>query len=303
MRNATQYFPIVTSRISEQQQGYLCILLASVAAGTAGVPYFAAYRTEPALSLWSGSFVRVLANCLFVVGSLLSGRSFRSLFGNRENGLWVWGILGSLTVTTYFASIVYLGAGMAQLFAMLSVFVITFFRPYFLGQKNGVRIWIALIGSSSGFLLLHGNHSLPRGAMGITFAISSAVFCGLAYLMAARAGRRNDSIALMTYWCVCALAVHSVLVLQPSIQWPQSFLVWGYLLLAGLLSSIAQFLTTIAYQKAPAAPVAAMGYVAPVIGIGFDWALFGLVLNGKLLAGIFLVLGFGVLLPFLRDSN
>lgn len=283
--------------------GLLAALVSSILIGVSGAPYFAAYKQQPTLSLGVGSFIRVLCNCVFVFLLLLRSKDLRSLTGTKESNLFIWGILGAITTFAGFAATVYLGSGIAQLFQIVTIILITLLRPWFLAQKNSPRIWWILLGSTGGFLMLQRSLLGQVHPLGIVFAFVSSVSCAFAWIFATRAGRNNKPITIMSYWSICALLSHFLLLFFSKSEWPQTTTVWGYLLLTGVLVTLNQFFNMIAYQMAPAGPVAAMSYVAPAIALGLDSIVFHVTYSASTLWGSTLILFFGVLLPFAKNES
>lgn len=286
--------------------GLLIILASSFMSGFSGVPYFSAYQEQPDLSLWVGSFIRVLCNAVFVVFMVLKEKGDEPsviLYGNREPSLFWWGILGAITTTTSFASLVYLGNGLSQLFQLVSIVIVTALRPWFLGEKNTTMTWVLLVGSTVGFLLVRGSLGEHPHPIGILYGTISSVACGFAWLFAVKAGRQNKPVTVMAYWSFFALLTHVVLLLVFRQPWPNSDLVWRDLIATGVLVTLAQYTAMIAYQKAPAAPVAAMGYIAPVMAVCLDYLVFDIQQTNLTLIGGSLVVLFGVILPFLRPER
>ncbi len=284
--------------------GLVIILISSLIGGMSGVPYYAAYQLQPDLTLWVGTFIRVWCNVIFVAFILLNTKNPKKvLFGNKELSLIWWGVLGAVTTTTSFASLVYLGAGLSQLFQLVSIVIVTACRPWFLHEKNTHMTWVLLVGTTVGFLLMRGSLSDHPHPVGIAYATVSSIACGFAWLFAVKAGRDNKPVTVMAYWSMFSLLAHVFLLSFAKTSWPNSIEVWRNLILTGVLVTIAQYLAMIAYQKAPAAPVAAMGYVAPVMAVCLDYFVFNIEQTQLTLIGGSLVVLFGVILPFLKPEG
>lgn len=272
--------------------------------GMSGIPYYSAYQLQPELTLWVGTFIRAWCNLIFVLFLVLKEKDLKkSLLGNKELSLFWWGALGALTTTTSFASLVYLGSGLSQLFQLVSIVIVTACRPWFLSEKNTHMTWVLLVGTTVGFLLMRGSLSEHPHPIGIAYATISSVACGFAWLFAVRAGRLNKPVTVMAYWSAFSLLAHVFLLSGTETSWPRSEVVWANLFATGVLVTLAQYLAMIAYQKAPAAPVAAMGYVAPVMAIFLDYFIFGIEQTQLTLIGGSLVVLFGIILPFLRPEE
>ena len=86
-------------------------------------------------------------------------------------------------------------------------------------------------------------------------------------------------------------------------QWPMGVSTWIFLLVASVLASLSQYFTTVAYALTPAAPVASLGYLTPVLGLAIDLLIFRIPHGVTELVGSMVVIVFGVWLPFLGADS
>lgn len=246
------------------------------------------------------SFIRIVCNLLILLIPAVIDLNPGSLFGDRRPSLWLRGLFGAIALMLSFAAITRIGPGeSAFLNACNGVFVASL-SPLVLKQRNTWLGWFAIIGSFAGVSLLFAPGNDNGDFLGRAMALFSGLLSALAYLMIARAGQSNSPTSVIFYFCVVALIVHLGYFGIYGFSVPDKAEIWGLLLLTGLLGSGAQYFMTKAYQSAPAALVSAVGYLAPVLSLGWGILLFNQIPSHSALLGSALILVFGVILPFLK---
>ncbi len=272
-----------------------CLLFSSMNTSVYAIRYFEA--DIPATMI---SFVRIMSNLLIVIAPAIMAGRLTTLFGDRRPSLWLRGLFGTLALMLSFTSITRIGPGESAFLTASSGVFVALLGPLVLGQKNSWLMWLAIIGSFAGVMLLFKPDAHSVDLLGRAMALLSGLLSALAYLMVARAGRSNSPQSVIFYFCLVALLVHLAYFAGYGFRLPQRPETWGLLLLTGLLGSGAQLCMTRAYQMAPAALVSAVGYLAPVLSLAWGIALFAQLPGPNALLGALLILLFGVLLPFLR---
>jgi drug/metabolite transporter (DMT)-like permease len=284
------------------KKGIAFALLAVLLWSAAGFLCTHGLAAQRGLSSLEGTFVRIVVNLVFVLFVQFVLRGERRLpWGSGGLDLWAWGCLGALTIVTYFASIQALGPGEATLLQGVQGLVVAALAPFLLGQRSGWMSWAAIGGGLFGLRLSlapsAGNGSAWEGR---ALALASGVFAGLAYLLlsAVRGKHRPDTISF--YWCLVSL----LLTLGIALLWRAPLTFAGpalpWLLSAGLAGSLAQWFTTLAYQTAPAAPVASTAYLIPLLSLAWESMEGARHLHGQMLIGAGLVLISGLGLPYLQ---
>jgi S-adenosylmethionine uptake transporter len=223
-----------------------------------------------------------------------------ALFGDKRPSLWLRGLFGTLALMLSFMAITRIGPGESAFLTATSGLFVALLGPMVLGQRNSWLMWIAILGSFAGVLLLFKPNGYHVDFLGRGMALLSGFLSALAYLMVARAGRSNSPQSVIFYFCLVALLVHVTYFVGYGFQLPKQLETWGVLLLTGILGSGAQFYMTRAYQMAPAALVSAVGYLVPVLSLFWGITLFNQLPGPNALLGALLIVLFGVLLPFLR---
>jgi drug/metabolite transporter (DMT)-like permease len=276
-------------------------MLASAALSSATFALvYAATRRDPTMSPLFASFARVLVNALVIVLPALARGEGRRLVGDRSLPLWLRGLFGAISTMLLFLGIAAVGLGEATFLSASSGVFVALFGPLILGQRSPRRTWYAIAGALVGLaLLFHPRlddlHPFGRGA-----ALGSGLFIALTYLMVARAGRKNPTRAVIFYYCAASLVLHLGWFALRGVTLPKSPIVWGLLGIAGLTAGAAQRFMTIAYRRAPAAQVAAAGYVTPVLSMVIGVVAFGSRPDPLAWLGATVVLLSGAVLPLLR---
>lgn len=246
------------------------------------------------------SFVRIVSNLVILIIAALFNQQMTALFGDRRPSLWLRGLFGTLALMLSFMAITRIGPGESAFLTATSGLFVAILGPMVLGQRNSWLMWIAILGSFAGVMLLFKPDDYHVDFLGRGMALLSGFLSALAYLMVARAGRSNSPQSVIFYFCLVALLVHVTYFVGYGFQLPKQLETWGVLLLTGILGSGAQFYMTRAYQMAPAALVSAVGYLVPVLSLFWGITLFNQLPGPNALFGALLIVLFGVLLPFLR---
>lgn len=246
------------------------------------------------------SFVRILSNLLILLIPAVVTQQLGELFGDRRPSLWLRGLFGTLALMLSFAAIIRIGPGESAFLTASSGVFVALLGPWVLGQRNSWWVWLAIAGSFVGVSLLFKPDGHSVDLLGRAMALLSGFLSALAYLMVARAGRSNTSQSVIFYFCLVALLVHLLYFAVYGYRMPVGLETWGLLLLTGIFGSAAQYRMTRAYQRAPAAVVSAVGYLAPLLSLLWGVVLFAQLPGQSALLGSLLILLFGVLLPFLR---
>ena len=291
--------------LSDSSLGLFSMALASLFSALMGLAFFLAHQAEPAFSSLTGSFVRVLTSLFFITFAFLVTQKKSTLFYSplRHRSLWLWGIFGALTVTTYFSAVPMIGSGMTALLSASSGVFITALSPRLAGQAVSPKNWFAVIGSLAGLMLMCKVGEVGPSAAGFALASTSGFFGGCAYLMIARRKKDYSGSAIMMTWCAAALLAHFLLFATFPTIWPSGARAWLLLIGAGCAASVAQALSAFSFQRAPASSIAAVGYLSPVLSLVLDVVFLEIHPGLRVSAGAGLVLFFGGLFPFIMRSD
>ncbi len=280
-------------------QGVLAILCACVLNMMVGIAFYAARKAEPGFSPFAFIILRVLTNSSCLLLPLLRGRKLPRLQGWRGNkALWLWGCCGLGTTTTFFYAINYSPVGVVNFLNSGSGIFIAGLAPVFTGQSTPLLDWFGIVGSMAGLFLLSRPDTGDFSPIGAALAIFSGMCTAVAYLMIARTRKRAHAPELfMLHWTLVSLLAYTLLLIMMPISWPQQSTTWLLLLAAGLSASWSQYLSTLAYSKAPASLMACLTYVGAVLSVTADTFIFGIIYPHEALLGAAIVMFFGCFLP------
>ncbi len=279
--------------------GFAIALLAAFLWAVVGLLTVLGFRQDPALSSFAGTFFRVIVNLSFVLFVHAFLRKKKGLpWGDRSSPLWLWGALGALTITTYFMSVQSLGVGEATLLQGVQGIVVALLAPRFLKQSTSWLSFLAILLGFMGLALLVGGGK-SGNYEGKALALASGIFAGLAYLVLSKERNKHSPEIISFYWCLVSLLAVTTLLLYGNVPLPQQTLTVLPLLAGGIVASIAQWLTTVAYQKAPAVYVSATTYLIPVFCLVGEAVFFRKTISPQTIMASALILGSGILLPIL----
>lgn len=285
-----------------ERRGQTAILVACIFSAATGAAFFAAHQEDPSFSSLGGSFVRVIANLVFISLPFIRTNCRLILSPLRHRALWLWGVFGAMTVTTYFAAVALVGSGQTAFLGASSGIFIAALSPVIARQKVNPMNWLAIIGSIFGLYMMCANGKNDDSFLGTVLAIASGLFGALAYLMIARTKSTYSTSQIMMTWCLSAITAHLLIFCFHNVTWPTRPGVWLLLLLAGLAASLSQHLTTYAFQRAPASQIASLSYLAPVLSLLLDMILFGFVPTATAGIGASIIFAFGVVVPVLKRA-
>jgi drug/metabolite transporter (DMT)-like permease len=265
-------------------------------------------RVDQESMAFVASFVRTFVNLVVVlVGSNFiksnSGQplGLSGLFGDRSVTLWLRGLFGTLSVVSYFYGVNAIGLGEASFFNASNAFWIGLLGSSVLGQRNTKLGWLAITVGMVGLFFLLKPEPIHEDFSGRFIALASGLFGALAYLMVSKSGRTNHPWSVVFYFVFVAVIVHVIAMLFMEIHWPTTVLPWIFLIASGIAASIAQHFMTLAYQNAPAAIVASVGFMTPMVGTLIGVLFFEDKLQMEAIVGCCLILVAGIGLPYLQS--
>ena len=209
------------------------------------------------------------------------------LFGNNRKILIVRGVAGSIALILSFATL--------QAIPLASAVTLMFLSPVFtaiLGiwvVKERVKWiqWLFFALCLGGILLIQGfdeRVSLFWAIMGI----GAAFFSGIAYSMIRKLRQTEHPLVIVFYFPLVSLPITLLYFL---FEWvtPVGH-EWLVLILVGVLTQIAQYFLTKAYQSEELNQVASVQYMGILYALGLGWVLFDETFNFMTYLGMSLVL-------------
>lgn len=211
-----------------------------------------------------------------IVSLIMSGVVLRSqkvpLFGNNKKVLILRGVAGSLGLILFFTTI--------QSIPLASAVTLMFLSPIFtaiLGiwiVKESVRWlqWVFFAISFGGIMVIQGFDERISPVMAL-IGVGAAFFSGVAYNMIRKLKTSEHPLVIVFYFPLVTLPVTIIYLLFDWVTPMGSD--WLILILVGVLTQIAQYFMTKAYQSEELAKVANIQFIGILYALGFGWVLFG----------------------------
>jgi len=259
----------------------------------------AAHEREPGLSTLMMSAIRSGVNLVALV--VLARGDVQLLLGDGRRALWIRGVLGGVSLVSYFTALAHVGVGEAAFLNQTSAVWVAIFAPVFLGESTGALVWLAVGGSLVGVSLLAAPAAgaPPGDAFGRAVGLFSGLTSAGAYLSVRRAGATNKPITIVFYFTLVAAfgTTISCVVRQESL--PRDPVTLGLMVGAGLTATLAQLIMTEAYRVGRAGPVAAAGAAGPLFSTVLGAVFLGQVPDKHAAVGMGILLVSAMGLPFL----
>ncbi|GAB5522305.1 MAG: DMT family transporter [Roseivirga sp.] len=226
-----------------------------------------------------------------IVSLVMSGVALRSqkvhLFGNNKKVLIIRGVAGSLGLILFFTSI--------QSIPLASAVTLMFLSPIFTAVlgiwlvKESVRWlqWVFFIISFGGIMMIQGFD--PRVSPGMALVgIGGAFFSGVAYNMIRKLKDSEHPLVIVFYFPLVTLPFTIIYMFFDWITPVGTD--WIILILVGVLTQVAQYFMTKAYQTEELSKVANIQFTGILYAILFGWVLFDESFNFNTYLGMGMVL-------------
>jgi drug/metabolite transporter (DMT)-like permease len=164
--------------------------------------------------------------------------------------------------------------------------------PFLLGERVGVRKWLAVGVGFAGVLIALAPSGEVSGTATVAAVVGSASFAAM--MVTGRSLRGTPDTALV-FWQLVGAGLAGA-VAAPLAWTPPSAFDWGLLSLLGVVAMLAHICITRALKLADAALVAPLQYTLLPWAILLGWLFFGDVPNAGMLVGGLLIVAAGLLL-------
>ena len=226
----------------------------------------------------------------FAVGALVSLLVFQlrpGTFRPHNYRLLVSrGISGGLVVVLYFMALSRIPAGEAGLLYNLFPVIATVMSLFTFGERPTVHLWLAILVTTAGVVLVLGEGSLSLGlGLGQALALSAAVF-GATSANIIRGMRGTDNApTIFFFFCLAGLPVVLPFALDP---WPAAPGPWLLAMAMGLAAFAAQVLMTEAYGALSVPEAAVWLQLTPIAQFLLAVPLLGEPVSAISMAGVLL---------------
>lgn len=166
------------------------------------------------------------------------------ILGDRSLSLGLRGIPGGLSKLFHLNVLAHIGLAQASFIYSSSSIFVAALASSILGQRASKQTWLCILGSMVGLVFLLNPNFTEGNFQGRLIALLSAILASLAYLFIARGGRKNSSHVVIFYFCLVTVAIHVATFIFFEPIWPDSWKIWGLLILVGLSAAAAQYFLT-----------------------------------------------------------
>lgn len=213
-------------------------------------------------------FFRSIGSLVFTMSFLLKNKI--SIYGNSKMLMIIRSIVGLTAMTLFFMSLKYLSVGSAVSLRYIAPIFATFFALVLLKEKIKHIQWFFLAIAFFGVLILKGFDN-QINTIGFVYAIASAFFSGLVFIIIRKIGDRDHPIVIVNYFMAIATLVGGVLSIR---NWTNPVgIEWLLLLSLGVFGFFGQLYLTKAFQITETNQVAPFKYIEVIMTmlIGLFW--------------------------------
>lgn len=280
--------------ISNEWRGILFAIASGLFFGAIG--YFAMGILQADISIPNMLFWRFFIAGLFttlISFSVFKKQIYRDLF----KSFLLCAVFYSSSTALYFLSSTYIGTGLAMvIFFTFPVFVI-FLSWLFYKQKISPIYYIAIALILIGLGLLSHNAEIALDAIGILFAIFSAVLYAI-YLVASKkqAGQLHPLLLTLMVCYSCSFVFFNISIFHGSFVIPQTLEVWGHVMgLAVICTALPILFTLYGLKYISAAKTSILSALEPVIVVIIGVLFLEEAITFKQVLGIIIILSAAIL--------
>lgn len=247
------------------------------------------------------TFLRGICSLPLILAAVGIFGNFGELATRRWSLHLVRAVLGVATLAFFIYSVSILSLADTYAIFMCAPLLITALSMLLLGDRMDMRRWIAVGVGLAGVLLV----LRPSGAGLLTLGGLAAFAAALGYALTAvtiRLIARTDSNAATVVWYIAGLTLISGIAAWPSwqaLQWAD----WPWLVLVAVGGALGQYLITEAFRLAPPSLVAPIEYTALAWGVLFDWVLWLVAPNLRMLVGAGVIVASGLYVFHLQATG
>ncbi len=234
-------------------------------------------------------FFRAFGSFVFIFPYMLYKRI--SIVGHQPKFLLLRGIVGVISLVTFFLAIQRIPLGSAISIRYLGPIFGAGLAAYFLKEKISKGQWISFAIAFSGVIILKG-FDLRIDFISLGLAITSAVFVGMVFVLIRFLGAREHYLTIINYFMVICMLVGIC-----SFPWWQMPVgrEWFSVISIGIFGLIGQVFMTRAFQLEETSVLAPFKYMELIYALILGYFIFDESYQPLAFAGIILILA-GMLL-------
>lgn len=209
------------------------------------------------------------------------------VFGNNKKILIIRGLAGTGGLVLFFTTLQHIPLASAVTLMFISPVFTTILGIWIVKEPVKWLQWLFFGVSFGGILMIQGFDIRVSTGMAV-FGLGAAFASGIAYNMVRKLKTSEHPLVIVFYFPLVALPISGAYSLFNWVQptgWD-----WFYLLVVGVLTQIAQYFMTKAYQSEEISKVAHIQYLGILFALGYGWVFFGETFNFLTYGGMTLVL-------------
>ncbi|WP_230934465.1 DMT family transporter [Psychroserpens luteolus] len=213
-------------------------------------------------------FFRSIGSLAFTIPFLLHHKI--SLLGKKKTLLILRGVVGFVAMTLFFSSIKHLSMGSAVSIRYLSPIFAALLALVMLKEKIKYLQWFCFAIAFSGVLILKG-FDTQINEIGLLYAIASAFFTGLVFIIIKKIGNNDHPIVIVNYFMIIAACLGGLFAVS---EWNNPVgIEWIILLSLGVFGYFGQYYMTKAFLIGEVNQVGPLKYIEVIFTmlIGAIW--------------------------------
>ncbi|MBC7530775.1 MAG: DMT family transporter [Oligoflexus sp.] len=251
------------------------------------------------LTAWEPMFYRSIALSLWCLYRLRKDPGEKP---SSKESFWLWarGIIGVLSLTTYYYGVLHIPLGMASLFSNSSPLYVTVLAIVISGEVvHRLRLVTVVFGFLGIGLVAWGalQHAGAIAGFDVMIAALSGPLAALAYF-SIRQLKRIKSEQIMLSLGLGGSIVSGVVLAFKGWHLPSSLAGQGVLILSVLPAVFAQYCLTRAFRSAPASQVSPLQYMGPLFSTAYGALFLKESMPSVAAFGVAVVLVFGLIIPY-----
>lgn len=213
-------------------------------------------------------------------------RKGASFLGNNKKILFLRGLFGSIALLSLFRCLQEIPLAVAMTLINLTPILTVVIAHIFLKERANLSQWFFLVLSFVGVVLVRG-HYQPVPLVWMVLGLVAAFFASLAYTCVRHLRLSEDPLVVILYFPLITIPCVSPIMVYEWVT-PLGY-EWLILLGIGILTQVAQYFMTLAYQMETAAKVMIFNYFGLFWGVLLGWLLFDEKLENIQILGVVLV--------------
>jgi drug/metabolite transporter (DMT)-like permease len=222
----------------------------------------------------------------FILCAYFIWRKKKSFLGKNKKLLFARGFFGTIALLSLFLCLQKIPLAVAMTLIGLTPIMTVIIAHFYLKEKAEPRQWGFLLLSFLGVALVRGGVE-PVSWLWMGVGLGAAFFAALAYTCVRELRTTEDPLVVILYFPLVTVPMVGPMVY---FQWqtPQG-LEWWILIGIGVLTQVAQYFMTLAYQMETAANVMIFNYTGLFWGIILGWVFFAETLTLTQVIGVLVV--------------